>query len=571
MAHAVAADPAGHAYVTGWTLSADFPVTPGAFDTTHNRTRDAFVVKLDASGTGLVYSTFLGGRWPDYGRDVAVDSSGHAYVTGRTDSGDFPATAGAFDTTFNGATDIFVVKVGPSGDALEYATFLGGGDFEEASGIAEGPSGSAIVSGHSMSPDFPVTAGAHDPSYNGSTDVIVAKIGPGGSDLSYATYIGGGAYERAESVAVDPSGSAWVTGSTSSLDFPVTPGALDPTHNGDVDAYAVKVAPSGGDLEYSTFLGGSSNDRAWAIAVNASGVACLTGSTQSDDFPVTADALSLSMAGPQDAFVLLLDATASGGAGLVHSTFLGGDYREGGRDLVLDDAGHAFVAGETWSPGFPTTPGAFDTSHNGESDCFLAHLDLRAAVLVESTFLGGSDRESPYGIALASVGEVLLAGETSSPDFPASAWALDPSHNGGADAFVARFRMAGGSPAGDPCPRSQGYWKSHPGDWPILTLDLGVETYTQAELMDLLETPTRGDASRILARQLIAARLNIENGSDPAPVSAAVADADALLDVFTGKMPYGVHASTATGQRMVALGTVLDDYNSRVLTPGCAP
>ena len=193
----------------------------------------------------LVYSTFLGGVRNDQGRDITVDASGNAYVTGFTDSVDFPTTIGAFDTTHDGNGDVFVTKLNPAGSALVYSTFLGGSSRDFGFGIAVDTSGSAYVTGNSFSSNFPTTIGAFDTTHNGNFDVFVAKLNPSGSALVYSTFVGGDSLDEGHDIALDASGNAYVTGPTFSSDFPTTVGAFDTTFNGEVDAFVTKLNPSG--------------------------------------------------------------------------------------------------------------------------------------------------------------------------------------------------------------------------------------------------------------------------------------------------------------------------------------
>src|SRR5437867_2121639 len=224
---AIAVDIFGNAYVTGYTYSADFPTTPGAFDTVFDGVLDAFVTKLNASGSALIYSTFLGSN--SIGRGIALDSSGSAYVTGEA-TADFPTTPGAYDTTFDGGDDVFVTKLNPDGSALVYSTFIGGNndtDGDDAYGIAVDTFGNAYVTGRTVSTDFPTTPGAFDVTFNGVQDVFVTKLNGSGSTLVYSTSLGGSGNDIGAAIAVDSAGNAYVTGFTDSTDFPITRGAFD--------------------------------------------------------------------------------------------------------------------------------------------------------------------------------------------------------------------------------------------------------------------------------------------------------------------------------------------------------
>jgi hypothetical protein len=382
---AIAVDSAGAAYVTGQTSSPDFPTTAGAFDTSFNGGNDAFVTKLNPAGSGLAYSTFLGGSAPvDEGRSIAVDSTGAAYVTGQTPSADFPTTAGAYDTSLDGDADAFVTKLAPAGTALAYSTFLGGSAFDSGVGIAVDSAGAAYVTGDTPASDFPTTAGAFDTTWNGQLDGFVTKLHPGGSRLTYSTFVGGSRSDFGDGISIDPAGAAYVTGGTGSTDFPTTPAASDPSFNGDTDAFVTKLAPAGAALAYSTFLGGSAApfgrpaiDRGNGIAVDSAGAAYVTGLTTSSDFPVTAGAFDTNLNGSDDVFITKL---SSAGSALTYSTFLGGsaitrgDVADEGRDIALDAAGAAYVTGSAGDFDFPTTLGAFDTSFDDSFDVFVAKI-----------------------------------------------------------------------------------------------------------------------------------------------------------------------------------------------------
>jgi hypothetical protein len=378
---AIAVDGSGSAYVTGYTSSSNFPTTVGAFDTSHNGENDAFVTKLDASGSALSYSTYLGGELQDQAVGIAVDGSGSAYVTGATFSSLLPTTEGALDTSSNGNNDAFVTKLGASG-ALSYSTYLGGAGHDRGLAIAVDGSGSAYVTGSTSSSNFPTPPGALDTSSNGNDDAFVTKLGASGSALSYSTYLGGASYDQAQGIAVDGSGSAYVTGYTSSSNFPTPPGALDTSSNGNDDAFVTKLGASGSALSYSTYLGGASYDQARGIAVDGSGSAYVTGYTSSSNFPTTAGALDTSQNGGDDAFVTKLGAS---GSALSYSTYLGGGSYEQAQGIAVDGSGSAYVTGYTSSSNFPTTAGALDTSQNGSYDAFLSKFADGRIVVVKDT------------------------------------------------------------------------------------------------------------------------------------------------------------------------------------------
>jgi hypothetical protein len=429
----IAVDAAGNAYVTGSTASTDFPSTPGAFDTTDNANTEAFVTKLNTSGTALIYSTYLGGssRENFVRGGVVVDSAGNAYVTGDTSSTDFPTTPGAFQGTNGGFEDAFVTKLNASGSALVYSTYLGGNDIDDGLGIAVDTSGNAYVTGLADSTNFP-TANAFQGTKNVGDDAFVTKLNAAGSALVYSTYLGGGALDQSNGVAVDAAGNAYVTGQTASTDFPTTPGAFDTTDNPFSDAFVTKLNASGTALVHSTYLGGNSTDIGSGIAVDSAGNAYVTGFTASSDFPPTPGAFADKPG--IDAFVTKLNAS---GTALAYSTYLGGDDDDGGRGIAVDSAGNAYVTGETFSTDFPTTPGSFDTTDPPGSDTFITKLNASGMVLVYSTYLGGNSDDSGRGIAVDSAGNAYVTGFTGSSDFPTTTDAFQTA--GVSDAFVTKI------------------------------------------------------------------------------------------------------------------------------------
>ena len=336
---------------------------------------------VNPTGSALVYSTFLGGIDGDFGNSIAVDTSGNAYVGGNTFSANFPTTPGAFDNTNNPneAVDVFVTKLNPSGSALIYSTLLSASNGVSNGGIALDNSGSVYVTGSTSSADFPTTPGAFDTTYNNGQDVFVTKFNPSGSALVYSTFLGGSTADAGDAIAVDASGSAYVTGSTTSPNFPTTVGAFDTTFNGSFDVFVTKLNPAGSaPLVYSTFIGDVDFDSGNDLAVDTFGSVYLTGTTSSPNFPTTVDAFDTTFnGGPTDVFVTQLN--PAGSAPLIYSTFLGGsgnDQETGiaddeGLGIALDIFGSIYVTGATRSTNFPTTAGAFDTTHNGVSDAFV--------------------------------------------------------------------------------------------------------------------------------------------------------------------------------------------------------
>jgi hypothetical protein len=312
----IAVDGGGNAYVVGETNSIDFPTTAGAFSRSQRGDGDMFVTKLNSTGSALVYSTYLGGTTVDNGANITVDSAGNAYALGFSRSVDFPTTAGAFDTTANGAFDVTLTKVNPGGSALVYSTYLGGSDFDSAGGLAIDGAGNAYVAGGTPSADWPTTPGAYDRTFN-NTDAFVTKLNPAGSALVYSTFIGGSDFDSVAGIVLDSSANAWLTGNTSSADFPVTAGAPDTTFNGGgSDALIAELNATGTALPFATFLGGTNSEGGIDIARDSVGDVYVVGSTSSQDFPATVGAFDRVFNGDQsifwgDAFVSKLDIDAT--------------------------------------------------------------------------------------------------------------------------------------------------------------------------------------------------------------------------------------------------------------------
>ena len=437
----IAVDSSGYIYVTGLTQSPDFPATVGAFDTNYNDGySDIFVAKINPTGTALHYATFLGGSGGDHVFGVALDRSSNAYVAGWTSSSDFPTTSGAFDTTYNDEWDVFVTRLNHAGDTLDFSTFLGGQNNDAAASVAVDNFGSVYVTGRTRSDDFPTTAGTFDTTLNGTEDAFVVKFNSAGSLLAYACFLGGSEDDKGWGISVDTMGNAYVIGETSSSDFPTSTGAFDTTYNGGSgDAFVARINTPGSALDYATYLGGEDYDFGQAIWIDNCGKAYMIGTTHSDDFPITTGAFDTTLSGPSDIFVAQLSVT---GSELHGTTYLGGGSADVGIDITVDNTGNLYITGETASTDFPTTAGAFDWTYHGVWDAFVAKLNLAGNTLSYSTFLGGDDYEGGRAIALDGSGNVYVTGETYSSNFPITAGAFDTTLNGYSDVFVTTLYFA---------------------------------------------------------------------------------------------------------------------------------
>jgi hypothetical protein len=366
----IAVDGGGNAYVTGFTYSTNFP-TKNAFQASNAGAPDAFLTKLNPAGDALVYSTYLGGSAPDFAYSIAVDSAGSAYVTGITRSNNFP-TQNAFQSRYGGGlSEAFVTKFDAAGNGLVYSTYLGGSNGAEALGIAVDSAGSAYVTGDTYSTNFPITSGAFQTACGGNcafpnTDAFVTKFSAGGNALVYSTYLGGNAQDEGTGIAVDGAGNAYVTGWTSSGNFP-TKNPFQPIDKGSPDAFVTALNAAGNGLVYSTYLGGKQADYGHSIAVDGAGNAYVTGWTNSTNFPTTSNALQASSGGGADAFLAKFDAS---GTALL-STYFGGAGNDYGEGIAVDTGGNAYVTGWTYSANFPTQ-NPFQSSIAGGEDAFVS-------------------------------------------------------------------------------------------------------------------------------------------------------------------------------------------------------
>lgn len=434
---AIAADVHGNAYVTGSTLSPDFP-TKNAFQPNYlgnvNQTSNAFVAKFNSAGE-LVYSTYLGGGGDaqsgngDQGNGIAVDGAGNAYVTGVTASADFPLK-NAFQTSTCSSnifcSDAFVTKLDAAGSALVYSTFLGGINGAAGQGIAVDAHGNAYVAGSTQSTDFPVKD-AFQGELKGTQNAFITKFDVAGTVLVYSTYLGGGG-DAASGVAVDAHGSAYATGTTTSSDFPIKNAFQEKPKNIYANAFVTKFDAAGTALIYSTYLSGSgrrcgpqcggTGDSANAIAVDAYEHAYVIGNATSLDFPVK-NAFQPKLEGRcyecGNAFVTKFDAV---GSELAYSTYLGGGG-DTGNGVAVDREGNAYIAGVTRSAHFPTKNAFQKELKPGASfNAFVAKIGAYDCALVYSSYLGGSGSDAAAGIAVDAAGNAYVAGTTNSKDFP---------------------------------------------------------------------------------------------------------------------------------------------------------
>lgn len=481
-ARAVAIDLAGNLFITGQTISTNFPVTPGAVQSTIRGTADAYVVKVSPDGSAILFATYLGGNesqfgFTDEGNAIAVDGQGNVYVVGTTDAPDFPTTPSALLSSNPGPSG-FLTKISPDGKSLLYSSYIGGGGtpkVERATGVIICAPSTAFVTGYTSSSSFPTTPTSFSPnkiSPPTASDAFLIGIdtaASGSDSLAYGTYLGGMgtaqtapfSIDQIQAVATDLEGHLYVVGHTAASDFPTTANAYDKTFNGgSFDSFVAKILPKGmgaADLVYSSFLGGSGDDLAVGVAVTPTGNVYVTGLTNSTNYP-TQNAFQPTNSGGNfgagfDAFMTCLDTTKAGAAGLSYSTFVGGIGDDLAWGIAADCNGKVFITGVTIplegnvdTNNFPTTPGAVRTTYQGEDDAFFVEIDTKkvgAPSLVYSTILGGRDDDFGFDVELDQAGNIYIVGFTGSNNFPITPGALQTTKRGLDDAFITKFSEPG--------------------------------------------------------------------------------------------------------------------------------
>ncbi|HXR04409.1 MAG TPA: SBBP repeat-containing protein, partial [Verrucomicrobiae bacterium] len=507
IAWAVKLDTNGFVYIAGQTFSSQFannvPLsTPGVFQPNYqggSLAGDAFVAKFDHSGQNLIYFTYLGGSDDDVAYALAVDAAGHAYVAGATDSTNFPVVNAIPGGTNIGGTfnqyaraylsDAFVAELDGDGANLIYSTYLGGSAADAAYGIALDSSNDAYVTGFTYSTNFPTSTNAFQKQLAATNsafssyfyaNAFITEISAGGGTLLYSTFFGGTNYDAGRGIAVDGSNYVYVTGFTDSTNFPTTnaiyqvlyqtdfPGTTNQvvltnlvngsllngamTNMGNAfDAFVIKFAPSFSELVYSTFLGGTNNDQAYAIAADNNGNAYVTGWTVSTNFPNTVTITNLQNGLTNNLTygyavvtnVFLTQITNGTSAGIGYSAVFGGTSFaiDVGYGVALDPAGNVFVTGGTSSTNFPVlnVPGYLRATNSGNSDAFVTAFNTNATALLYSGYLGGSENDFGYAIAV-DTNSAYIVGQTVSTDFP-TLNALHSTLNGTNDAFLAAIML----------------------------------------------------------------------------------------------------------------------------------
>ncbi len=426
---------AGEAYITGYTESAGYPATVGAYDVSHNGGLDVFVTKLNAAGSSLVFSTFVGGTANEEGTSLVLDGSGDVYVCGWTSSSNFP-TINAYDNSYNGDSDVFAFKLKDDGTQLLYSTFIGGTAKDLAWALKVSGSGEAVVTGFTASSNYPTAGSPYDNSHNGGNDVFLTRLNSTGNSLIYSTFLGGSGDDRAFDVVLDGSDNPYVVGYTSSSNFPTTAGAYDQTYGGLYDGFITKFNNTAGSLTYSTFLGGSNADIIWSAALTSTNEIVVTGATLSTNFP-TANAFQSNHAGgTADATLTKLNST---GSALQFSTYFGGSGWDESYSVVLDAIGNAYTTGYTTSTNFDVTASGYDQTYNGGNDGFIFRLNHPGNTSAYGSYLGGTQDDELWRGILLGGGDFIVAGYSFSTNYPTVAGSYDVTHNGARDAVVTKL------------------------------------------------------------------------------------------------------------------------------------
>ena len=424
----IAVDATGSVYLTGGTTSSDFPVTPGAVQTTKriggDLNQDGYVVKLNPTGSALVYGTFYGGTDDETPTDIAINSAGEVFVTGFTWSTNYPTTPGALKVRDDAALyESFATRIDAAGASYVYSTYIGGTIAELAAAIAVDSQNNAYIAGTSVSTDFPVTTGAFQVNRQGVSDPFVLKLNPQGNAIVYSTLIGGGTgTDTLLDLAVDSAGNAYITGNAESSDFPLGTNPVQRTKQGTADAFLVKLNQLGSQIVYGTYLGGAGTERGESVAVDALGSAFVLLTTNSTTGLTPVQAFQGTNGGGADTYIVKL---STDGASVVGSSFFGGSGSELGRSIAVDNRDRAYISGSTQSTNLPVTPGSYQAAAAGAREAFWARVDFAAPAITLSVSPSSLTASGAVGTVIPSQQLSLVAATGQRPD-----WNLEVTTSG---------------------------------------------------------------------------------------------------------------------------------------------
>ncbi|MHA1592850.1 MAG: SBBP repeat-containing protein, partial [Candidatus Heimdallarchaeaceae archaeon] len=443
VANDVVLDNDGNAYIVGYTSSVGFPTSATAYnDTFSGPGEDVIVMKISADGSTLLYSTFIGGNGTDLGYDIEVDSSGCAYISGCTDSYNFP-TVNAYDDTYNGKFgdygDCFILKLSSDGSSILYSTFFGGSGDDLVRGMAIDANNNMIFTGETFSPDFPLN-NAFDDEFNGFVECFYAKIAANGTTLVFSSFLGETEEAQTEygcDIAFGNDGSIYFLGTARTNNITMTDDTTFGPHSGETDMTLIKLSADG-SLLYSTYIGGDGWDHGRAIDIDSANNLYILGDTFSLNVPLinAYDDVYNYMC---DLYLMKLNMTDSTPE-ILFSTYLGGEYYDYAEDLCIDSEGNVYVTGETYSVNYPVTGNALDSELSGSTDSFLSVLSSDGSELLYSTYIGGNSSDRAFSICVKNNSEIVLAGKTKSDDFSTEA-AYDDTYSGSTDIFVLKIAI----------------------------------------------------------------------------------------------------------------------------------
>ncbi|WP_347274635.1 SBBP repeat-containing protein [Candidatus Kuenenia sp.] len=438
-ANAIAFDSSGNVYVTGQSYSSDYLSTTSAYQISNNGSHGNVIIsKLNSDLTTLLASTYIGGSYSDHGYSIGFDSSGNVYVAGTSDSSDYPTTIDAYQTSISGS-GVIVSKLNSDLTILLASTYIGGSYIDYGYSIALDSSGNVYVVGATRSSDYPTTTGAYQTIFNSSgdnPDVVISKLNSELTNLLASTYLGGYSSDEGYSISLDGSGNVYITGQSSSGDYPTTTDAYQNFFNGDQEIIISKLNSELTNLLASTYLGGNGNDYGTSLVIDDSGNVYVTGYSHSSDYPTTTGAYQTSNKSTyQDGIISKLNNDLTT---LLASTYIGGSRQDNLSSLAVDNSGNVYVTGNSYSSDYPTTTGAYQTSYSGSlNDVIVSKLNSDLTTLKASTYLGSYIGSA---IALDKTGNVYVTGSTDSSNFPISSDGYDSSFNGGSyDIFVSKL------------------------------------------------------------------------------------------------------------------------------------
>ena len=444
---ALKVDDNGYVYFTGNSRSTNYPTSTGAYQNVRVGSYDALITKVNQNGTGVVFSTYLGGQSSDYGMDITYDSNGNSYIIGRTYSNNFPITGGVIQERFSNEPyqpfyDVFVTKLNSTGSALIYSTYLGGTAHDEGNSISIDDNGNAYLTGTTNSTNFPVTAGVYQNTNAGGYDGFVCKINSNATAITYSSYIGGSSDERPTKMYLDD-GNIIICGNASSSNYPTSNGAFQTTLSGAPDGFVTKFNSNATNISFSTYIGGSLNEELNSLKVDSDGRVFLTGNTNSTDFPVTAGVYKDTLTNSHDIFVALLN---SNGTDLIYSTYVGGSSNDYSRDIAIDTFGNSYIFGTSNSEDYPITSGAYQDEKADGYDVVISKLNPDGSELLFSTYIGGNGEDWAYAGAVQGIINAFVGGKTTlatTNNYPVTAGAFQTTFGGGAsDAYISKLSIS---------------------------------------------------------------------------------------------------------------------------------